>query len=406
MTRALAIVLVLVLAITAHADDKDRAKTYYQAGVKAYAAQNFAAAAADFDEAYRAVPVPEVAFSAAQAYRRLYRLDPNPEHIKRAIELYRAYLDKVKTGGRVGDAADSLGELQRELDRLGISAKVASAPAVEHTRLGVNVSISDRASITDLGAAMKEVGDATGELVKGLVATIDGKPVEPFALVDVSPGEHAVQVSAEGYFAAQRTQRAVQGVSDLVDLELKPKPATIKVNTEDGASVSVDGRIADVPSKIEVPAGKHFILVTHRGREPFAREVATTRGQALSLDAPLAHTQKRKVLPFVVGGAGLLGGIAVIAVIATASANSDAEKLNAKIRTIGNATPGDAKAYKADVDRRDKAATGAWVVGGLALAAGTAAFALYYFDTPSSEGLRLAPMMSPGTAGAMVLGRF
>src|SRR6185503_11585022 len=57
---------------------REEAERYFRAGARAYAAQSFAAAAAHFDEAYRAMPLPEIAFSAAQAYRRLYRIDPRP----------------------------------------------------------------------------------------------------------------------------------------------------------------------------------------------------------------------------------------------------------------------------------------------------------------------------------------
>ena len=398
-----AILAMLLISASAGADDKAAAERDFRAGSKAYSAQNFSAAAADFDEAYKAMPVPEIAFSAAQAYRRQYRIDPKPQYVKRAVELYRIYLEKVQTGGRVGDAADSLGEVQRELDRLGLAGKATSASfGVEHTRLGVNVAIADR---TDT-AAIKEVGDATGELVKGLTATIDGKPVEPFALIDVEAGEHTVQVTAEGYFPAQRTARAVAGASDLVDLELKPKPASLHITTEDGATISIDGRVADAPSKIEVAAGKHFVLVTHRGREPFAREIVASRGQVIALDAPLARTQKRKVLPFVIGGAGVLGALALLTVAGAAGADADASKLLDQIQTKGNKTPADAKAYDADVKRRDNLATGAWVLGGTAVALGAVAFGLYYFDTPSAEGLRLAPVVAPGVAGAMVVGRF
>ena len=393
--------LIAALVAVAHADDeRARAKSYYQAGVKAYAAQNFAAAAADFDEAYKAVPVPEVAFSAAQAYRRLYRVDPKPEYVARSVELYKAYLDKVKQGGRVGDAADSLGEMQHELDRLGGAGKVTISRA-EHTRLGVNVAITDR---SDTGA-MKEVGDATGELVKGLAVTLDGKPVEAFTLVDVEAGEHAVAVSAEGYFPAQRTARAVSGASDLVDLELRPRPATLAVATEDGAAVSVDGRIAEVPTRIEVPAGKHFVLVTRRGREPFARELTVTRGQVVAIQAPLAHTQKRKILPFAIGTAGVLGAFTVLSGIGALTASSDADKLLTKIRA-GGALPADADAYDAKVKRRDELVTATWALGVSTAVVTAIALGLYYFDTPSAEGVHLAPMAGPGTAGAMVLGRF
>ena len=51
---------------------------------RAYAAQNFEAAAADFYEAYKALAMPEIAFSAAQAYRRLYRIDREQRQRKMA----------------------------------------------------------------------------------------------------------------------------------------------------------------------------------------------------------------------------------------------------------------------------------------------------------------------------------
>ena len=51
--------------------------------------QDFAAAATDFEQAYKALPLPEIAFSAAQAYRRQYQVDAKPSHVARAIELYR-----------------------------------------------------------------------------------------------------------------------------------------------------------------------------------------------------------------------------------------------------------------------------------------------------------------------------
>lgn len=398
--RALA--LVCALATAAYADDTQRAKTYYQAGVKAYAAQNFTAAASDFDEAYKAAPVPEVAFSAAQAYRRLYRVDPKPEYVARAVELYKAYLDKVKQGGRVGDAADSLGEMQRELDRLGGAARVATVAKVERTRLGINVAFADR---TDT-AAMKEVGDATGQLVAGLHATIDGTEVEPFALVEVAPGDHAIAVTADGYVAAQRAAHAVAGASDLVDLELKPKPAIVKVATEDGATVSVDGRIADVPTRIELAAGKHFILVTRRGREPFAREVSVTRGQAIAIDAPLEHTQKRKILPWALGATGVFALATLGSVIGAVSADNDASKIYDQIRGPGGATGAQLDELQKDVDKRDQARNAAIGFGIATAVAATVSFGLWYFDTPSAEGIHLAPMAGPGTAGAMVYARF
>src|SRR5262245_1021118 len=172
-----ALMIVILLAGVAHADDKTEAERYFRAGAKAYTAQNFAAAVADFEEAYKALPLPEIAFSAAQSYRRLYRIDPQPRHVARSVELYKVYLDKVKTGGRVGDAADNLAEMERELDKLKARGAKLVDKEVEHTRLGVTVNIGDRAPEANM---LREIADATGDAaLAGVHVTIDKKRVEP-----------------------------------------------------------------------------------------------------------------------------------------------------------------------------------------------------------------------------------
>src|SRR6185312_12505772 len=171
----------------------------------AFAAQNFGAAATDFDEAYKALPLPEIAFSGAQAYRRLYRIDSKPEYVKRAVELYRIYLDKVKTGGRVADAADNLADMEHELDKLEHEGAKFGSTESSHTRLGVSVTTGGDAG------AVTEIGDATGTQTRGLHATIDGKDVEPFALVDVDAKEHTLAATADGYLPAEKKVVAVSG---------------------------------------------------------------------------------------------------------------------------------------------------------------------------------------------------
>ena len=90
MIRAL--LIPVLVAGTARADDKVLAEKYFRAGAKAYSAQNFQAAASNFDEAYKALPMPEIAFSAAQAFRKLYQVEPKPEYVRRAVELFEFYL--------------------------------------------------------------------------------------------------------------------------------------------------------------------------------------------------------------------------------------------------------------------------------------------------------------------------
>ncbi|HET9988867.1 MAG TPA: hypothetical protein VFQ65_10105 [Kofleriaceae bacterium] len=403
MKRALAIVIAL-MSVTgaAHADDKDAAERYFRAGSKAYSAQNFAAASADFDEAYKAMPLPEIAFSAAQAYRRLYRLDAKPEYVRRSVELYRVYLQQVKSGGRVGDAADSLGEMERELDRLGIklTASTPAAPAVEHTRLGVSVTIAGQASDT----ALREVGDATGEVAKGLHATLDGKPIEPFALVDVDAREHVIAVTADGYQPAEKHAVAIAGQSQLIELELHAKPATVTVHTESDATVSLDGRAAP-GFTLEVPSGKHLLVVTHRGREPFGKELVLARGESLAVAAPLRETARRRTVPWVLTGAGALAAGALTTGIVALVRDSHASDLRDRLAQ-GNQPASTADDYDHTLASRDHFVTATWILGSAAVAAGATGVLLYLFDQPSAESVHLAPVIGPTSGAAMLTGRF
>jgi PEGA domain-containing protein len=401
----LVVVLLLVLATPAFAEpsanDRSAAERYFRAGAKAYSAQNFSAAAVDFDEAYKAMPLPEIAFSAAQAYRRLYRVEPKPDYVRRSVELYRVYLDKVKTGGRVGDAADSLGEMERELDRLKIKLEV-SAPVVDKTRLGVSVTISGESAAT-----LHEIGDVASEKITGLAATLDGKPIEPFALVDVDAREHVLAVTAAGYLPVEKKAMAVTGQSQLIEIELKPKPAVLAVTTEPGARISVDGRaLATAPAgTLELAPGKHLLAITHRGREPFGRELLATHGQTLAVDAPLEMTGRRRALPWVLTGAGIAGAGAIATGIVALVRDSHASDLQAAI-AMGNQPQKVADEYDRTVSSRDHFVTATWILGGAAVAAGATGVLLWMFDEPSAEGLHVVPVATSGGAGAFVSGRF
>ena len=401
-----AVVLLVLLVGVVQAEDRAAAERYFRAGAKAYAAQSFEAAAQNFDEAYKQAAIPEIAFSAAQAYRRLFRIDPKPEHVKRAVELYRAYLKEVKTGKRVGDAADNLAEMERELDKLKLSGSVAgtqtAAPA--RTRLGVSVTFADQRATEEL----REIADATGEAAtKGLTAKLDGKPIEPFALVEVEPKEHLISVNADGYFPVEKKTIAVDGQSQLIEIQLQPKPAAVTVKTEDGARIVVDGRpvTATASGTVEVPAGKHLIAVLRAGREPFAREIEVTRGDALRLDAPLVKTARRRAVPWVLGGAGVLAGVAVTTGILAAIHDGNASDVRAQL-DAGNRPPSDGDVYDAEVRSRDRYRTATWVFGGAAVATGAVGVLLLLFDSPSAEGVRVAPAIGNQSGGVALGGMF
>src|SRR5262249_48386208 len=159
---------------------------------------------------------------------------------------------------------------------------------------------------------------------------------------DVSPGEHVVTAAADGYFPVEKKQRAVAGVTSLVEIALKPKPAKVVVTTETDSTILVDGRRAS--TAVELAAGAHLLAVLHGGREPFARELTVTRGQQLALSAPLVKTGQRRAVPWVLGASGVFALGSLATTIAAFVHDSRASDLDKQI-TAGNRPTSDADAY-------------------------------------------------------------
>lgn len=401
--KVLAILLALCAVAAAQAVDKKAAERYFRAGEKAYEAQSFEAAARNFEEAYKAAPLPEIAFSAAQAYRRQYRVDARPEYVARAVVLYKLYLDKVKTGGRVADAADALFEMQHELDRLiKMGVKVSPELAAEHTQLGVSVALGGDTAATHV----REVDETTRKASPEIVVTFDGKRVEPYALVNIEPGTHAIHVEAPGYKPFDLEQKVVQGTTNMIDVALDPKPAKVSFDVEEDARISIDGRpIGTTPLTIDVPAGPHVVTILHRGREPVVRELTFDRGQALSLSQPLVMTARRRAVPYVAYTAGGIAVVSAATAIAALVEDSRASSLNKRIE-MGNAPLSVGLEYQDKLQWRDRLVTVAWTTGAIAIATAGVAAWLYYADHPTPEGVHLAPLAGPGGAGAMLFGSF
>ncbi len=403
--------MLLVLAMLAGTAIADRKKAlgYYRAGEKAYQAQNFEAAAINFYEAYKELPLPEIAFSAAQAFRRAHRVKSNVEYVRRAVELYRFYLDKVTTGGRVGDAADSLGEMKTELEKLDTMHAGPIAAAVERTRLGVNVSLVGQ-STEARADSMNEIDDASmaapaADTAIAVTAEIDGKAVEPYTMIDVAPGEHVIRVSAPGFAPLEKREIAVKGNSALIPLALEPLPAQVTFDTERGARVSVDGSGVDITKPVELPAGRHVVTIVRSGRQPVARELIVTRGQTTTVVQRLEPTLRRRAVKWVLIGGAVAAGLTGVSVFGALYEDGVASDKLALLRR-GNSDPLVREDYERARSLRDDSVNGVWFMGGATVAVGLTAAFLYYFDTPSAEGIRVAPIAGSGVGGAQVIGRF
>ena len=401
--RAMIAVLVLTFAAAPAHADRAKAEAFFDAGGRAFREQSFAAAAAQFELAYAELPLPEIAFSAAQAYRKQYYVDPKPEYVKRAVELYRIYLDKVKTGGRVADASDGLAEMARELERLTANgAKIAEVQR-DQTRIAVSVSVigEQRAQMTEL--AVLPATESTHAK-----ATLDGSPMPLFDPIEVAPGDHTVAVTADGYEPVSETRRVVDGVTELVSIELQPLPAHLAIDIEDGAHVAIDGRaIGTAPlSAQELAAGKYLVVATRRGREPAQAEITLARGETRTLPLPMRRTGRRRAVPWLLVGAGAVAVGATVSALAADHYDHTMASLDAE-RTTTGITSAQLAQYRAATRDRDDLRTAAFGLGGAALVTAAIAAGLYYLDEPTPgdrEPTRaITPVITPGGAGVALV---
>jgi hypothetical protein len=401
----LVIVAIVLAAAVAHAD-RTKAEQYFYAGEAAFKNQNFGAAAANFELAYKEAALPEIAFSAAQAYRRQYFIDGKPDHVKRAVELYQAYLDKVKTGGRVADAADGLAEMKRELAALiAKGVKIEGIEDKKLTRMSVSIVVagSAQASKTELASM-----PATSSL--GATAKIDGKPVEPFAWIDVAPGEHEIEAAAKGYFPITEKRRIADGATEQVEVTLQPKPGRLTVRVDAGVHVAIDSSpVGDAPLAVqELRAGHHVVAITARGREPVVHEIDVARGEEQTVDVGrLRRTFKRKLVPWLWGGAGALAiGSGITAAIAIGD-DKHMTSLEHQRETVGLSIAQLAD-YRTTGRHRDEARAAAFATGASAIAVAGVAAVLFWFDTPTvgERARAIAPMPVAGGATVGVVGRF
>lgn len=399
-----ALIIIALVCSVAQANPRKDAEKRFRIGEKAYNAQNFAAAAEHFEEAYKLLPHPDLAFSTAQAHRRQYRIDRKIERVHRSLELYRVYLDAVKTGGKVAIAADGIDAMERELTKIGNAGRDADVTGpVERTTIIVNPELA----VERKGDSTFAIADDPEADVAKIVVLLDGKPAPVYDKIDVEPGPHKIHVEVEGYLPADVTERAVKGSNITANIKLTPRPAKVTVKTDSGARIRVDGRQAATGplAELSLPAGRYVLSIARKGRESVARELALKRGQVITVDEPLEKTTRRKAVPWVAGSAAVFAVISTTSVIGAIVYDGRASDKFESFENEGDKTSSDVGDYNKLVQRRDRFTTGAWITGGAALLLGSAAVALYVFDSSGDE-VRVTPAVTPGGGGVVVGGQF
>lgn len=131
--------------------------------------------------------------------------------------------------------------------------------------------------------------------VPGAIVSLDGEVLgeAPAAAQDVAPGEHIVEVRAEGYQTAQRTVTIEAGQQRVISVTLEEVVAPlgrIVVNADvDGAQVIVDGEERGAPPVVieDAPAGAHAIIVRAPGYREFRQTCQTGPGVSCEIEAEM-----------------------------------------------------------------------------------------------------------------------
>lgn len=396
--RALAAVLfaaaLAVEGAALAADPVAQAKTYYDAGVRAYAAAQYTVAIEAFSEAYRLAARESVLFSLAQAERRQYTVEHNAKHLHDAIAHFRRYLEVVPEGGRRADAVEALGELE------AVAARLAPPPAQEPA-----APAAPAAPAPQVQAPARIMVTV---LTKEATILLDGKEHKDETIIEeVTPGPHTVRVSAAGYLDEQREVRAVSGSLVPLEVTLREQPSFFQVSAPAGARVLMDGQPlgeAPLPRDVEVSSGAHLVTVTRTGYVPYHRSLSIERGQTMPLSISLPRTRQRAIAFGVLGASvgTLLTGIAFGLGAWQAEAGSRGILDNNKTR---NLTTAELESYNDGLELRDNLRIASLVGFGVTAVLALGGAGLYFFDNPvpvASEPSSRAPATRPSSTKVSV----
>jgi hypothetical protein len=177
---SLSALLIAVAAVQAQPPAQQRAlaRELYTNGQQLFRQGDFGGAQRAFEEAYRAVPNPVVLLSIAECYVRM-------EQFPKAIDTLRTYLSERANAPDRAQVESQIQTLQTKPATLGVQSNVEGASIV----------------VDDLESGMYT-------------------PAE----LSLSPGDHTLSISKEGYIAAQQTVTLGPGARDSVRITLIAEP--------------------------------------------------------------------------------------------------------------------------------------------------------------------------------------
>ena len=170
-----------------------------------------------------------------------------------------------------------------------------------------------KATIGGQGGVIRVLSNIAGAEVF-LDGTSMGKV--PVDIKDVKPGEHVLEVKAQGYQPREERVTVNAGQSFVLKLDLnaeagKADVGTLKVvSPVPDADVYIDGAaIGKVPQEKQVSRGEHFVVVKLLGFKTFEQKVRIEPGQTLTVSAELKAVGRVRVLSDPAGAEVVVNGL-------------------------------------------------------------------------------------------------
>lgn len=224
------------------------AKVHFQQGVALFNDENFSAALAEFETAYRLRPSPGVLYNIGLTQKRLFRYGEAIDALERFIK----------------ESTDLPAERRAEAEQLIAEMRALMAEVTVH--------------VEPAGAQILLDGRTVG------TAPLD-KPL------GIAAGGHVLEATAEGHKPVRRELMVSAGVPVRLDLRLEAIPKTGKariVASQPMAEVMVDGRsLGAAPVDVELGPGGHTLEVVAPGYVPYRSELVVAAGQVRTVEVAL-----------------------------------------------------------------------------------------------------------------------
>jgi hypothetical protein len=264
-------------------------------------------------------------FREGVGYAREHRWGEALEYFRRS----RALVARPTTLFNIGVALLRLGRPTAALDALDDYLRVADperdAKRVEHARKMLEMALRTTAELE----LEVEPPEATVR-VDGQIASGTGSSRQ----LRLDPGDHRLEVSAEGYLDASLEVSLLPGetASRAVVLDAAPEPRGQLIVTSNvpKAVISLDGEpMGDGTLRQELSPGTYRLSVRAPGFAPFQRTIRVEGGRALELHAALEPGEESRPVwrrtPFWVGTAAAVLGVAAAVGIGVAVRDDTAD---------------------------------------------------------------------------------